>query len=185
MIGEGFTAEPGAHLDLGDVTLLEGGRIKLSPQPSWPADVLALVYKDRHWVATLWEKTDFRSPLLAPGDYDVLVRGVGVAAMALEATVQPGGESTPRVTPILGYEQRFELPSASDSLSEALTVQLTPLGERPITMVLTPEIGKPVSFTEFLRLGPHTIRVQAGEVVREATFTVTLGSRDVVRLALP
>jgi hypothetical protein len=178
--------EPGSTRDLGDVTLpREEGWIQVRCEPPWPG-LLAMVYDDGDArFATLWEDTQYRSPPLVPGEYRIRVQGFGIATMILPATVRAGTDAVVEVRPAPGYEQPFEISARSGWGSDSVRVEITTAGEPPIVTTLIPEPGRALSYAEFLRLGAHTVRVQSGSEIQEASFTVALGAREVVRVVLP
>ena len=128
----------GETLDLGEVTINLAGRLfatlnpapGLTPDSSLRAELVGVAAGPNHKLTR--EGGGFRSEPIAPGRYSLRVQGYGIAAVALDVTVEPNRDTQVDVPLQLGEECRLEIRKATEKDPTRVRVVVTGPDERPV-----------------------------------------------------
>jgi RNA polymerase sigma factor (sigma-70 family) len=176
----------GGSWDVGALQLTRGGTLVVRGEP--PAGARLFVYRpDGTFVAGVASPLPpLRSELLNPGEYRLLVRAEGIAAMALPFAIRDGEEAELEVRTVGGVRQRFEVRAAADTeLPRFVSFRIERGGELVAMAETGPAGGSGVlTATAWLAPGSYTLTTVHGAAAQTMPFDVGTAEGDVVRVTL-
>jgi hypothetical protein len=177
--------QPGSMWDLGDVRLQQGGRLVVQEQGDGKPDYLIVTTAGEFRAGLYSPQPPLRSDPLPPGDYLLLVRGQGIAAMALPFAIRSAEETKLVVDKQPGVRQRIVVvPPNGEVLTGSVWVELR--RERALVFSGSAKKGADGAFAAevWLHPGQYEVTTRDRPAVSRATFTVGEAEADALQLLL-
>ncbi|MGE3175356.1 MAG: sigma-70 family RNA polymerase sigma factor, partial [Planctomycetota bacterium] len=180
------TLAANTEVDLGDVPVTPGGRLRVRPTGPLGDARVVLIDRDDALAAGLTRDGDsLQSGPLAPGSYRVLVSGRDVAAQRVEVEVVDGETAVVELAPHGGTQVQFELESMQEQLPESAVLQARRDDQLELFCPVPLYPGRATRRTFALVPGTYRVAVVVGDrELAEATLRVGEADGTPLRLVL-